>query len=36
MMRANPSASMQKTYDECFLTCSTAIYFEGQVCTLSL
>ncbi|ORY15800.1 P-loop containing nucleoside triphosphate hydrolase protein [Clohesyomyces aquaticus] len=29
-MRANPSASMQKTYDECFLTCSTAVYFEGQ------
>lgn len=22
---------MQKTYDECYLTCSTAIYFEGQV-----
>lgn len=21
---------MQKTYDECYLTCSTAIYFEGQ------
>ncbi|KAF2658141.1 AAA-domain-containing protein [Lophiostoma macrostomum CBS 122681] len=30
MMRANPSSSMQKTYDECFLTCSTAVYFEGQ------
>lgn len=22
---------MQKTYDECYLVCSTAIYFEGQV-----
>jgi len=22
---------MQKTYDECYLICSTAIYFEGQV-----
>lgn len=24
---------MQKTYDECYLICSTAIYFEGQVCS---
>lgn len=24
---------MQKTYDECYLICSTAIYFEGQVRT---
>lgn len=30
MMRSNPSSSMQKTYDECFLTCSTAVYFESQ------
>ncbi|KAF1825002.1 AAA-domain-containing protein [Dissoconium aciculare CBS 342.82] len=30
MMRKSPSASMQKTYDECYLICSTAIYFEGQ------
>ncbi len=22
---------MQKTYDECYLVCSTAVYFEGQV-----
>ncbi|KAF2011806.1 AAA-domain-containing protein [Aaosphaeria arxii CBS 175.79] len=29
-MRANPSTSMQKTYDECYLTCSTAVYFESQ------
>ncbi|KAF2176325.1 AAA-domain-containing protein [Zopfia rhizophila CBS 207.26] len=29
-MRASPSSSMQKTYDECFLTCSTAVYFESQ------
>jgi hypothetical protein len=31
MMRKSPSSSMQKTYDECYLICSTAIYFEGQV-----
>ncbi|WPG98036.1 Hypothetical protein R9X50_00082000 [Acrodontium crateriforme] len=30
MMRKSPTASMQKTYDECYLVCSTAIYFEGQ------
>ncbi|KXS94352.1 hypothetical protein AC578_3179 [Pseudocercospora eumusae] len=30
MMRKAPSSSMQKTYDECYLICSTAIYFEGQ------
>lgn len=30
MMRKTPASSMQKTYDECYLTCSTAIYFEGQ------
>ncbi|KAF2814880.1 AAA-domain-containing protein [Mytilinidion resinicola] len=30
MMRSNPSSAMQKTYDECFLTCSTAVYFESQ------
>ncbi|KAF2717392.1 AAA-domain-containing protein [Polychaeton citri CBS 116435] len=30
MIRKTPAASMQKTYDECYLTCSTAIYFEGQ------
>lgn len=22
---------MQKTYDDCYLICSTAVYFEGQV-----
>jgi hypothetical protein len=32
-MRKSPSNSMQKTYDECYLICSTAIYFEGQVCS---
>jgi hypothetical protein len=33
MLRKNaPASSMQKTYDECYLICSTAIYFEGQVC----
>ncbi|KAM0716089.1 hypothetical protein Q7P37_008603 [Cladosporium fusiforme] len=29
-LRKAPASSMQKTYDECYLTCSTAIYFEGQ------
>ncbi|KAI5276978.1 AAA-domain-containing protein [Aureobasidium subglaciale] len=28
--RGKPAASMQKTYDDCYLTCSTAVYFEGQ------
>jgi hypothetical protein len=27
---------MQKTYDECYLMCSTAVYFEGQVCDIVL
>lgn len=31
MMRSKPASSMQKTYDECYLICSTAVYFEGQV-----
>ncbi|KAJ5814720.1 hypothetical protein N7474_006497 [Penicillium riverlandense] len=30
MMRPKPSSSLQKTYDECYLSCSTAVYFEGQ------
>ncbi|KAF2169654.1 hypothetical protein M409DRAFT_20067 [Zasmidium cellare ATCC 36951] len=30
MMRKSQASSMQKTYDECYLICSTAIYFEGQ------
>jgi fidgetin-like protein 1 len=30
-MRSKQSSSLQKTYDECYRTCSTAIYFEGQV-----
>lgn len=30
-MRTKPASSMQKTYDECYLICSTAVYFEGQV-----
>ncbi|KAL8941216.1 MAG: hypothetical protein Q9216_002393 [Gyalolechia sp. 2 TL-2023] len=30
MLRSKPSSSMQKTYDDCYLICSTAIYFEGQ------
>lgn len=35
MMRNKASSSMQKTYDECYLICSTAVYFEGQVCSSS-
>jgi hypothetical protein len=31
MMRNKTSSSLQKTYDECYLICSTAVYFEGQV-----
>jgi hypothetical protein len=31
LMRNKPASSMQKTYDECYLICSTAVYFEGQV-----
>ncbi|CAI7568383.1 unnamed protein product [Penicillium glandicola] len=30
MMRPRPASSLQKTYDECYLACSTAVYFEGQ------
>ncbi|KAI9894209.1 MAG: hypothetical protein M1814_004063 [Vezdaea aestivalis] len=30
MRTAKVSSSLQKTYDECFLKCSTAVYFEGQ------
>ncbi|KAI1001587.1 putative AAA domain-containing protein [Podosphaera aphanis] len=30
MMRNKPLSSLQKTYDECYLICSTAIYFEAQ------
>ncbi|KAI4199496.1 MAG: hypothetical protein LQ350_004562 [Teloschistes chrysophthalmus] len=30
MLRNKPSSSMQKTYDDCYLICSTAVYFEGQ------
>ncbi|PBP26152.1 AAA family ATPase [Diplocarpon rosae] len=29
MMRNKTSSSLQKTYDECYLICSTAVYFEG-------
>lgn len=31
MMRNKTSSSLQKTFDECFLISSTAVYFEGQV-----
>lgn len=36
MMRPKPASSLQKTYDDCYLMCSTAVYFEGQVGRLSL
>ncbi|KAM5475243.1 hypothetical protein MauCBS54593_001719 [Microsporum audouinii] len=29
-MRPKASSSMQKTYDDCHLMCSTAVYFESQ------
>ncbi|KAM0144287.1 hypothetical protein ACHAO1_000045 [Botrytis cinerea] len=29
-MRNKQSSSLQKTYDECYLICSTAVYFEGK------
>ncbi|TEY47669.1 hypothetical protein BOTCAL_0302g00170 [Botryotinia calthae] len=29
-MRHKQSSSLQKTYDECYLICSTAVYFEGK------
>ena len=31
MFRSKPSATMQKTYDEAYLQCSTAVFFESQV-----
>ncbi|KAI9728372.1 MAG: hypothetical protein M1828_003772 [Chrysothrix sp. TS-e1954] len=30
MLRSSPASSMQKTYDDCYLICSTAVYFEKQ------
>ncbi|CAG8975915.1 hypothetical protein HYALB_00006533 [Hymenoscyphus albidus] len=30
MMRNKTSSSLQKTYDECYLHCSTAVFFEGK------
>jgi fidgetin-like protein 1 len=30
MTRGNAAAVLQKTYDDCHLVCSTAIYFEGR------
>ncbi|KAF2278374.1 AAA-domain-containing protein [Westerdykella ornata] len=29
-MRPSASSALQKTYDDCFFTCSTAVYFESQ------
>src|SRR5450432_781151 len=34
MMRSNTASALQKTYDECYLVCSTAVYYESQVCLL--
>ena len=34
MLRNRTAASvLQKAYDESYLTCSTAVYYEGQVGT---
>ncbi|KAF2760682.1 AAA-domain-containing protein [Pseudovirgaria hyperparasitica] len=30
MIRNKSSSAMQKTYDDCYLICSTAVYFESQ------
>ncbi|EEP80601.1 spastin [Uncinocarpus reesii 1704] len=30
MLRPSPGTLMQKTYDDCYLTCSTAVYFESK------
>ncbi|KAI5304708.1 hypothetical protein KEM56_006074 [Ascosphaera pollenicola] len=30
ILRSNTASSLQKTYDETYILCSTAIYFEGQ------
>lgn len=31
MVRPKIVSSLQKTYDECYFTCSTAVFFEGKV-----
>jgi hypothetical protein len=31
MLRNRALAVLQKTYDDSYLSCSTAIYYEGQV-----
>jgi hypothetical protein len=31
MMRNKALAGLQKTYDDSYLSCSTAVYYEGQV-----
>jgi hypothetical protein len=31
MMRNKTASSFQKTYDDCYLICATAVYYEGQV-----
>ncbi|KAK3071176.1 hypothetical protein LTS18_014918, partial [Coniosporium uncinatum] len=30
MMRTKPANTMQRCYDDCYLICSTAVYFESQ------
>jgi hypothetical protein len=32
MMRNKALAQLQKTYDESYLSCSKAVYYESQVC----
>jgi hypothetical protein len=31
LRKAAPASSMEKAYNDAYLSCSTAIYFEGQV-----
>lgn len=31
MLRNSVQSSMQKTYNDCYLICSTAVYYEAQV-----
>lgn len=36
MMMRNALSILQKTYDECYMRCSTAVYYESQVCAYAL
>ncbi len=31
MLRSKPLTILQKTYDDSYLSCSTAVYYESQV-----